>query len=112
MTAAEADAARPDAARPEARLAASVRGRVQGVGFRYFVLEQAADLRLRGWVANERDGSVGLVAEGPRAALEELLAAIHEGPRSARVERVDSTWSPATGEFDRFGVRSAWHTGD
>jgi acylphosphatase len=94
------------------RVAASVHGRVQGVGFRYFVLEQATSLGLRGWVANERDGSVGLVAEGPRSALDELLANLHEGPRSARVDRVDSVWSPATGEFDRFGVRSAWHGGD
>jgi acylphosphatase len=99
-------------AEPEARLAATVRGRVQGVGFRYFVLQQAAGLGLRGWVANEPDGSVGLIAEGSRGALEAMLAALHDGPRSAHVERVDSTWSPATGEFDRFGVRSAWHGGD
>ncbi len=94
------------------RLEARVHGRVQGVGFRYFVLEEASRLRLQGWVANDSGGAVSVLAEGPRAALEGLLAALLEGPPAARVERVDRTWSSARGEFERFGVRSRWHGGD
>jgi acylphosphatase len=89
-----------------------VRGRVQGVGYRYFVLGLAARSGLRGWVANESDGSVKLVAEGPRPALDAFLAALRQGPPGARVESVAETWFPATGGFDRFGVRSGAHRGD
>src|SRR5439155_20058522 len=56
------------------RLEATVRGRVQGVGFRYFVVREAMELGLVGWVANAADGSVVLVAEGPPAALDALDA--------------------------------------
>ncbi len=95
-----------------ARLEAVVRGRVQGVGFRYFVLREATRLGLGGWVANEADGTVRCVAEGPRPALEELLTAMRDGPRGAVVGSVSEDWLPATGGFDRFGVRSAGHRGD
>jgi acylphosphatase len=94
------------------RLEAVVRGRVQGVGFRYFVLRRASRGGLNGWVSNEADGSVRCVAEGPRPALDALLAALREGPSGARVESIDERWLPATGAFDRFGVRSAGHSGD
>ncbi len=95
-----------------ARLDASVRGRVQGVGFRYFVLREAAALGLTGWVANEADGSVRCVAEGPRHRLDALVARLRDGPASARVEAVDIAWTHSTGEWDRFGVRSGAHRGD
>jgi acylphosphatase len=94
------------------RLEAVVRGRVQGVGFRYFVLRLASRADLRGWVSNESDGTLRCVAEGPRSALDTLLEALRDGPPGARVESVDETWLPATGAFDRFGVHSAGHTGD
>lgn len=95
-----------------ARLEAAVQGRVQGVGFRYFVLREAARLGLRGWVANEEDGSVRCVAEGPGPALEALLVALHEGPPGALVRSVSEAWLPATGRFDGFGLRSSGHRGD
>ena len=101
-----------DAAVRDERLEAHVHGRVQGVGFRYFALGVASGLRLKGWVANEPDGSVSVLAEGPRPALEQLVASLQEGPPAARVERFDHAWSAATGEFERFGVRSRWHSGD
>jgi acylphosphatase len=94
------------------RLEAVVRGRVQGVGYRYFVLGRASRAGLRGWVANEADGSVRCVAEGPRPALDALLAALREGPPGARVTDVDESWLPATGTFSGFGVRAAGHRGD
>lgn len=89
-----------------AALHAVVRGRVQAVGFRQFVLYEARALGLRGWVRNGDDGrSVELLAEGPRRALELLLARIREGPRLARVDAVDVAWSEAGGGFDRFEIR-------
>lgn len=95
-----------------ARLDATVHGRVQGVGFRYFVLERALSLDLEGWVANDWDGSVRCVAEGPRPVLEELLEALEIGPPSAIVDRVSVSWEPARGNLGLFGVRSGGHRGD
>ncbi len=95
-----------------ARLDAIVFGRVQGVGFRYFVLRHAAGLGLHGWVANTQDGAVRCVAEGPRDQLERLLDRIQVGPESATVERVSETWMPATGTLGSFEVRSGGHPGD
>ncbi len=95
-----------------ARLEARVRGRVQGVGFRYFVLREAGRLGLAGWVANEVDGSVRCVAEGPRPDLEALLASLVEGPPGGVVERVETVWTAPTGGFDQFEVRAGSHRGD
>ena len=74
-------------------LKASVRGEVQGVGFRYFVVRKAGGLNVRGYVQNKADGSVYVVAAGGRRALEELLAALEKGPSQARVTTVDAQWS-------------------
>ena len=111
MSDAEPSAASAPSAQLE-RLEASVRGRVQGVGFRHFVRIRAAALGLVGWVANEPDGSVAVVAEGPRDALESLEQLLHAGPSGARVEDVHARWLPARGRFERFGVRAGGHTGD
>ena len=94
------------------RLDATVFGRVQGVGFRYFVLREAGRLRLDGWVANTPAGAVRCVAEGPRQALEDLLERLREGPPSAIVDRVSEAFMPATGGLGPFTVRSGAHTGD
>ena len=75
-----------------------VTGRVQGVGFRWFVAERAAQLGLDGWVRNDADGALTVLASGPEAALDALAAALAEGPRAARVaavEAVDAVESPA-----------------
>jgi acylphosphatase len=95
-----------------ARLEANVRGRVQGVGFRYFVVMRAMQMGLTGFVANDQDGSVRVVAEGPRGDLEDLLESLHEGPASALVERVDETWLAHTGHWGTFSVESRGHRGD
>jgi len=97
---------------PAQRLDARVTGRVHGVGFRYFVLREAIELGLTGWVANEADGSVRCVAEGPRARLETLLELLRDGPPAAIVDAVSEAWMPATGAFGSFGVRSGDHRGD
>jgi acylphosphatase len=95
-----------------ARLDAVISGRVQGVGYRYFVVGSAARLGLAGWVANLLDGHVRCVAEGPRRDLEALLADLRRGPAGARVADVSATWLPETGEFDGFSVRPGGHPGD
>jgi acylphosphatase len=94
------------------RLDAVVRGRVQGVGFRYFVMRQSFRLGLTGWVANDASGGVRCVVEGPRDRLDELLASVEVGPSGAQVDGVAAAWSAATGEFDEFRVRSMGHRGD
>ena len=88
-----------------ARLHARVYGRVQGVNFRYYTHREATALGLIGWVANRFDGSVELVAEGERAELAKLLAFLHRGSPSARVDRVETEWGEASDAFDRFRVR-------
>ena len=94
------------------RLDATVRGHVQGVGFRYFVRRRANQLGLAGWVANEPDGTVRCVAEGPSSALDALLALLNAGPPGSRVAGVEVVRGAATGGFDSFGVRPTGHTGD
>jgi acylphosphatase len=87
------------------RLTARVTGRVQGVGFRWWVRRQAEELRLRGWVMNgDNERSVELVAEGDSAALDELERRLRLGPNGARVEAVDAGRSAASGEFVGFGI--------
>ena len=66
-----------------------VSGRVQGVGFRAFVVEAARGLGLSGWVRNLSDGRVEAFAEGEEASLERLAAALARGPLLARVDRVE-----------------------
>jgi acylphosphatase len=75
-------------------LHAIVRGRVQMVGFRYFVSEEAKALGLTGWVRNGDDGeTVEVVAEGDEERLRQLEAALHRGPPHGTVDTVDATWS-------------------
>ena len=88
------------------RLHATVMGRVQGVSYRFFVIEQAASLDLTGWVRNRLNGSVEVTAEGSQQKLETLLAALQAGPPMARVENIDFEWLPWTGEFTGFNMIS------
>jgi acylphosphatase len=94
------------------RIEATVHGRVQGVGFRLFVLRRAQALGLAGWVANRPDGSVAVVAEGPAEALGQLLDLLHDGPPGAGVRSVEVDRGPARGESPGFDVRSGHHSGD
>ena len=94
------------------RLDATVTGRVQGVGFRWFVLREATGLGLEGWVANTSNGAVRCVAEGPDDRLEALLERLREGPPAAIVDNVSEAFMPATGTLGAFSVRSGGHPGD
>ena len=66
-----------------------IEGRVQGVGYRWWTVREAAALGLDGWVRNRRDGKVELLAIGEKGALQRLAELCHEGPPGARVLRVD-----------------------
>jgi len=94
------------------RLEATVHGRVQGVGFRWFVRRNAARLGLVGWVANELSGSVRVIAEGESAAVDQLLLDLHGGPPGAEVDHVDTDFQAPTGEFAVFEIRARGHRGD
>ena len=86
------------------RLRANVSGRVQGVSFRFYTRDAAMALGLTGWVANRFDGSVEVVAEGPRAKLDSLLEYLQHGPPMARVDQVQFEFMPATHEFKHFTI--------
>jgi len=94
------------------RIAATVRGVVQGVGFRRFVERTGNRLGLAGWVRNAEDGSVLLEAEGPAAAIDELITALHAGPPAAWVRSVELGELPPSGAADGFTIRSGAHRGD
>jgi acylphosphatase len=87
-----------------AALRATVRGRVQGVGFRQAVVDRARGLGLRGWVRNEEDGSVRVHAEGDAEAVAALRAFLGRGPRGAEVERVEEERARVEGH-EQFAVR-------
>lgn len=95
-----------------ARLVAEVRGRVQGVGYRVFVLREAMRLDLDGSVANDRSGGVSVIAEGPPGDLEALVERLEEGPPAALVDRVIVRWEPARGIAPEFRIESGAHRGD
>ena len=84
-----------------------VEGRVQGVGYRTFAQRKAAQLALRGYVMNLKDGRVRVRVEGRRERIEELARELRKGPPLARVETVFVGWRPPTGRFTSFDVRYA-----
>lgn len=86
-------------------LHAWVSGRVQGVGYRFFVIDQALYLGLRGYVRNDSSGDVEIVAQGTRSALERLLARLWRGPSAAHVSEVHVAWGQPTEHFSGFHVR-------
>jgi len=81
-----------------------IRGRVQGVGFRYFAAREARRLEVSGVVRNLVDGAVEVEAEGDRASLERLVEALRAGPRAARVVSVDVGWSEGTARHRGFEI--------
>jgi acylphosphatase len=78
---------------------AVVNGRVQGVGFRWFICERARSLGVAGWVRNLRDGAVEFVARGDTASVDRLLAAAREGPARSAVTHVDTSDPDSAVEF-------------
>ena len=81
----------------------TIRGRVQGVGYRYWVEHQAVGHGLEGWVRNRRDGSVEALFAGPEDVVSNMVAACRRGPSSARVDAVDE----CPGSADALNLRRA-----
>ncbi len=94
------------------RLEARVRGRVQGVGFRYFARREALRLGLTGWVANRPDGTVEVVAEGDVAPLRQLAGVLAKGPPGASIDGLVGRWAAPVGRFTGFEIRGDSHPGD
>jgi len=82
-----------------------VSGRVQGVGFRWFVLERASLEGITGWVRNLPDGDVEVMAEGDAEAMDRFERAVRQGPRGARVDDVTTDTLTPTGRFPTFTAR-------
>lgn len=87
------------------RLHVIIRGRVQGVGFRYSLQREAAGYGLTGWVRNRADGAVEAEIEGPCDRLEAMLAWCREGPGLARVDSVETAWGSGEARHHDFVVR-------
>ncbi|MDG6244990.1 MAG: acylphosphatase [Methanolobus sp.] len=82
-----------------------VKGRVQGVYFRKFSVENARKLDLAGFAQNMPDGRVLVFAEGGRSSILKLIALLHKGPPMARVDDLEVAWSPFTGKYQDFSIR-------
>ena len=84
-----------------------ITGRVQGVGFRWFVEREAAQLNITGWVRNRENGNVEVMATGTREQLVALHGRLREGPRAARVDEVAVSPAPFL-DAKSFGIEGAW----
>jgi len=85
-----------------------VRGRVQGVGFRWFVEREAHLLGVSGWVRNNPDGSVEVLAQGTPEQLAGLHGRLREGPRASRVEDVQVSPTEPTENLNSFRIEGVW----
>jgi acylphosphatase len=87
-----------------------VQGRVQGVGFRWYVQREAGLRDLRGWVRNTEEGEVEVLASGSEAELAELRASLRRGPRGSRVDRLveHQLAESEADELDSFRIDGAW----
>lgn len=82
-----------------------ITGRVQGVFYRQSTMETANSLGLTGWAKNCLDGSVEVVFEGDKSAIEKAIEWCHQGPPAARVSGITVDWQGFTGNFTRFRIR-------
>lgn len=87
---------------PVETLVARITGKVQGVGFRMSTVRQAHSLGVTGWVRNLEDGSVEALLQGPHDVIDKMLSWLHVGPRSARVESVETRDVHDERHYDRF----------
>jgi len=85
-----------------------VRGRVQGVGFRWFVEREAKTLGISGWVRNNSDGSVEVLGSGTQEQLSGLRSRLRQGPRASRVDNVEEAEAEAVAGLNTFRIEGAW----
>ena len=87
-----------------------IQGRVQGVGFRWYVQREASQLELRGWVRNTEEGEVEVVASGAPEELDKLRAKLRQGPRGSRVDRLNEHQlaESEAEELSSFRIDGAW----
>ena len=85
-----------------------VRGRVQGVGFRWFVEREARMLGISGWVRNNSDGSVEVLASGSRDQISGLRSRLQQGPRASRVDNVQEADAKPVAGLNTFRIEGAW----
>jgi len=81
-----------------------ISGRVQGVGFRWWVQKQAQSLKLTGWIKNLDDGRVEVLAQGDKGNLDILLKSLNHGPRFSEVKKFDISWEKEKNEFEGFKI--------
>jgi len=82
-----------------------IHGKVQGVGYRFFATRVARRLGLKGWIQNNRDGTVEALVEGEKAAIDEWIEEIREGPRYAEVTKIDAEVRDFSGKLGDFDVK-------
>ena len=87
------------------RVVLKIHGDVQGVSFRYYTQEQAQELGLTGWVQNDPEGTVSIVAEGKEEDLKKLIDWIRKGPSLAKIDKVDIGWQNFKGELEGFEIK-------
>ena len=90
-----------------ARVHVWVKGRVQGVGFRAFVQQNAIQIGVTGWVRNVGYGTVEAVAEGSKEQIDDFLRMVKRGPLASRVDDSREEWEQVTGEFSSFRVKAS-----
>ena len=81
-----------------------ITGKVQGVGFRYFVLRQAQELGINGWVSNKSNGDVEALAQGEKADFEQFIAKVKEGTTFSRVDNVNLEWMDKGEQYFGFEI--------
>ena len=91
---------------PESILTVNIKitGKVQGVGFRYFVLRQAQELDITGWVSNKPNGDVEALAQGDKADLEQFIAKVKQGPAFSRVDDLTLNWEDGQENYTSFEI--------
>ncbi|MEK7649613.1 MAG: acylphosphatase [Patescibacteria group bacterium] len=91
--------------KPQGRIMIKITGRVQGVSFRFYTKQKADELHLVGFVKNNPDDSVDIIAEGDRAALEKLAVWVARGPEFSTVDQCETAWGEYSGEYSSFEIR-------
>ena len=81
-----------------------ITGKVQGVGFRYFVLQQAQELGIKGWVSNKPNGDVEALAQGKKEGLDQFISKVKQGPAFSRVEDVNLEWVNEAEQYFSFEI--------